>query len=114
MPIAFAALGLTVIRRPPLAPPSDRLPDGRLTGLLAALRGAGVVVRDDPEARTGLAELRGLYEPFVAGLAGFFRLAVPGVWPADEGPDNWQTSAWVRRAGPLTSLGVASRGDHFG
>jgi hypothetical protein len=35
---------------------------------------------------------------FVTGLAGYFRHAVPGAWPADERPDNWQTSAWLRRA----------------
>ena len=55
---------------------------------------SGSASRDDVEARSRLAELRGLYEPVVAGLAGYFRLPVPGVWPADEGPDNWQTSAW--------------------
>lgn len=71
-------------------------------------------VRDDEKAREKLAELRGLYEPFVAALSSFFQLAVPDVWPDDERPDNWRTSAWVRQAAPLASLGVHPRDDHFG
>jgi hypothetical protein len=110
---AVVDLGL-VLRRPPAAPAEDRLPDVRLGELLVALREAGVTVRDDDAARRRLAELRGLYEPFVAGLAGFFRVGVSGVWPADERPDNWQTSAWMRQAGPLVALGADPRDEHFG
>jgi hypothetical protein len=107
-------LGLA-LRRPPAPPAEDRLPDTRLSELLAALKEAGAAVRDDAAARARLVELRGLYEPFVAGLAAHFRLDVPGVWPADERPDNWQTSAWMRRAGPLAALGSgpAPGDDHF-
>ncbi|OWK36966.1 potassium channel family protein [Fimbriiglobus ruber] len=109
---AVVDLGL-VIRRQPKAPVEDRLPPARLTELLAALRTAGVKVRDDDGARAKLEELRELYEPFLAGLGTFFRLPVPVVWPTEEGPDNWRTSAWVRRAGPLTSLGIDPKDDHF-
>jgi hypothetical protein len=105
-------LGL-VLRRRPESPADDRLPEVRLGELLTALHAAGVKIRDDIAARTRLAELRGLYEPFVAGLAVHFRLTVPVVWPADEKPDNWQTSAWMRRADPLTALGVDPADDHF-
>lgn len=101
-------LGL-VLRRAPEAPSDDRLPAARLAELLAALAAAGVSVKDDDRARAKLADLRGLYEPFVEGLAGHFRVVVPAVWPADERPDNWQTSAWLRRAAPLAELGD----DHF-
>jgi hypothetical protein len=109
---AVVDLGL-VVRRQPTAPVEDRLPPERLTELLTALRAAKVDVRDDDEARAKLIELRGLYEPFVAGLAKYYRLTVPRVWPPDDGPDNWRTSAWLRRAAPLTSLGVDPRDDHF-
>jgi hypothetical protein len=102
-------LGL-VLRRPPAPPAEDRLPTTRLGELLATLGTAGVQVRDTDDSRARLAELRGLYEPVVTGLAGFFRLTIPGMWPADERPDNWQTSSLVRRAGPLTALGD----EHFG
>ena len=106
-------LGL-VLRRAPSAGADDRFPAARLGELLAALRAAGVKVRDDAAARARLAELRGLYEPFLEGLSGFFRLPVAGVWPADERADNWQTSAWLRRADPLTALGAGPADDHFG
>jgi hypothetical protein len=110
---AVVDLGL-VIRKQPAAPIADRLPPARLTDLLLALQKLGVELRDTDDARAKLTELRGLYEPFVAGLAGFYQLSVPDVWPPDEGPDNWRTSAWLRRAGPLTSLGVDPKDDHFG
>jgi Ion channel len=102
-----------VMRRRPRPSASDRLSEVRLRELLDALRTAGVAVRDDAAALARLAELRGLYEPFAAALAGYFRLAVPDVWPRDERPDNWQTSAWMRRAGPLTALGADPADDHF-
>jgi Ion channel len=102
-----------VLRRRPEAPVEDRLPDARLGELLVALRAAGVKVRDDATARTKLAELRGLYEAFVVGLAGYFRLSVPALWPTDEKPDNWQTSAWMRRADPLHALGADTGDEHF-
>ena len=34
-------------------------------------------------------------------------------WPPDERPDNWRTSAWMRRADPITALGADPRDDHF-
>jgi hypothetical protein len=105
-------LGL-VVRRLPVARAEDRLPVAQLTELLTALRGAGVGVRDDTSALDHLVELRGLYEPVVIGLAEFFRLRVPGMWSAEDGPDNWQTSAWMRLAGPLTALGTTPREEHF-
>lgn len=101
-----------VLGRPP-GETADRLPEARLRDLLAALKAAGVAVRDDPAALARLAELRGLYEPFAAGLAGYFRLALPPIWPEGERPDNWQTSAWMRRAGPLTALGADPKDEHF-
>ena len=50
----------------------------------------------------------------MAALSSFYRLAVPDVWPTQERPDNWRTSAWVGHAAPLASLGVDPRDDHFG
>jgi hypothetical protein len=101
-----------VVRRRPETPP-ERLSAARLRQLGEALRSAGANVRDDQAALAHLAELRGLYEPFAAGLAMHFSLNLPEVWPEDERPDNWQTSAWMRRANPLTALGVDARDDHF-
>ncbi|WP_171473456.1 potassium channel family protein [Frigoriglobus tundricola] len=104
-------LGL-VLRQRPETPAEDRLPEARLTELLAALSKAGVKVRNDAAARTRLAELRALYEPIVVGMARYYLLTVPVVWPADNKPDNWQTSAWMRRADPLHALGLPAD-DHF-
>ncbi len=102
-----------VIRRRPGDPVEDRLSDERLFELLAKLRAAGVGVRDDANAKVRLAELRALYEPFLSGLAGYYRFTVPIVWPIVEGSDNWQTSAWMRQAYPLTALGTNLTDDHF-
>jgi hypothetical protein len=109
---AAVDLGLA-FRRPPEAPAEDRLPDARLRELCAALRKAGCSVREDERALSGLAELRRLYEPFCTGLATYFDLALPPVWPEEERPDNWQTSAWMRWAGPVGALGPDPRDDHF-
>ena len=102
-----------VLRRPPRTGIANRLPEARLRELLTALRVAGVAVRDDAIALARLSELRGLYEPFSAALAGYFRLSLPDVWPLGDKPDNWQTSAWMRRASPLTALGADPKDDHF-
>jgi hypothetical protein len=105
-------LGL-VLRRRPTAPAADRLPPARLTELLVELRKAGVATRDDAEAVAKLEELRNLYEPFLSGLSSYFLLPIPEIWPVDEAPDNWRTSAWVRRAAPFTSLGIDPKDEHF-
>jgi hypothetical protein len=69
-----------------------------------------------PEQAARLAELRELYEPFLAALAEFLRFPLPGFFPDRPAPDNWQTSAWTKRAPGLTDLpGRRLRGDeHFG
>jgi Ion channel len=103
-----------VMRRAPRTMSSDRLPESRLKELLKSLQGAGVTVREDVAAIGHLTELRGLYEPFAAALAGYFRLGLPDLWPVDERADNWQTSAWMKRAAPLTALGTNRANDHFG
>jgi hypothetical protein len=102
-----------VMRRAPRMMPADRLPEVRLRELLAALRAAGVTVRDDTGTVARLNELRGLYEPFAAALGQYFRLPLTDVWPNEDRPDNWQTSAWMKRAGPITALGADPADEHF-
>jgi hypothetical protein len=102
-----------ILRQVPEQPQcSNRLPEARLGELCELLRQRGVSLRDDAVARDKLSELRRLYEPFAVALGGFFHLAVPEFWPSEERPDNWQTSAWMRRAAPLEALGYPGD-EHF-
>jgi hypothetical protein len=60
-----------------------------------------------------LTELRGLYEPFVHALGEFLLIDLPPVNPEREPVDNWQTSAWMRRAAGIGELpAVDPRDDH--
>lgn len=99
---------------PPCGPESDRLPLEKLARLRNLMAGDGLVLREGREADDRLAELRQLYEPYVCALSNHFRLALPP-WVRDGDPgDNWQTSAWGRRAWfgrRHSSRGVGS--DHF-
>jgi hypothetical protein len=102
-----------VLHQPPTAPPHDRLPPERRTELLTRLRAVGWKVQDDAPALAKLAELRGLYEPYAQTLADYLRIDLPPVWPDTDKPDNWQTSAGMRRAADLAQLTPTPRDDHF-
>jgi hypothetical protein len=102
-----------VLRWTPVTPRIDRLPAAQLAGLLAALRAAGWEVRDDESAAAKLAELRDLYEPYAQVLSDYLRFDLPVVWSENGRPDNWQTSAGMRRAGGFNQLGADPRDDHF-
>jgi hypothetical protein len=101
-----------VFKTPPAAPEADRLPEDQLLQLRALIRGAGVAVHEGPAAAK-LAELRGLYEPFVHALARNFQFALPPVLPDKLGVDNWQTSAWTRRTPGIGKLPAPDGDDHF-
>ena len=51
-----------------------------------------------------LAELRGLYEPFVNSLADYFQFTLPPFQPAKPPVDNWQTSPWMPCSPGLNNL----------
>lgn len=107
-------LGL-VFQRPPLAPPQDRLPAEELLRLHESVCRAGLKLREAPAFGTALAELRGLYEPFLNTLAAHFQYAMPPFLPSKPPVDNWQTSAWMRRSPGLGGLSAAAAQDeHFG
>lgn len=98
-----AAVDLAQHFKAPFRPDDfDRLGADDLASLRAELRAAGWSLRDDGSER--LAELRGLYEPFLLALGRFFSLKVPPILSDAPPVDNWQTSAWMRRAGGLRSL----------
>ncbi len=110
-----AAVDLALVfETPPVPPNPDRLAEGTCIRLWTSLREAGLPVRDGPAAARALAELRVLYEPFVNAMAAHFMLALPP-WQSEHPPvDNWQTTAWARRAPGLGGLPAARRdGEHF-
>jgi hypothetical protein len=98
---------------PPRAPESDRLPADRLLRLRERLREAGGDVRAGPTADAKLAELRGMYEPFLAALADYFLFTLPVIFPEKDPVDNWQTSAWMRRTAGIGRLATDGQDDHF-
>ncbi len=98
----------------PQPAPADRLPDAALGQLLAGLRAQGVEIPDEPGIATKLAELRGMYEPFLVGLAEHFLVTLPPVVPEQATVDNWQTSAWMRRTPGIGRLAQPDgKDDHF-
>ncbi|WP_435009738.1 potassium channel family protein [Tundrisphaera lichenicola] len=101
-----------VFRVRPTNPASDRLPPEALTRLLGELRKAGFEVSDPGSVEANLAELRQLYEPFVAGLSDYLLLPLPPIWAEAASVDNWQTSAWMKRASGIGRLAQAVPDDH--
>jgi hypothetical protein len=101
-----------VFQTPPRPPDPDRLPPERLQRLRELLAEAGVAMRPGPGADARLAELRGMYEPFLGALAGYFLFTLPPVFPEKDPVDNWQTSAWMRRTAGLAGL-AAPDDEHF-
>src|SRR5439155_22445947 len=77
----------------------DRLSGGGVPRLQARLAEGGLKLRDAGGA-TGaapqLAELRRMYEPYVAALARHLAVTLPPWVRQGKRPDNWQTSAWER------------------
>lgn len=86
-----------VFRRPPQKATRDRLPPDMLVKLRAILTGDGLKLNEGEEADQKLTELRQMYEPYVNGLATFFRIKVPPWVAVETRMDNWQTSAWESR-----------------
>jgi hypothetical protein len=110
---AAVDLGL-VFQTPPRPVEPDRLSAADFERLRESLRVVGLSPRDGPAPARALAELRGLYEPFVNALAAHFLFALPPFVPEKPPVDNWQTSAWMRRSPGLGGLsGPAGGDDHF-
>ncbi|HEY3742177.1 MAG TPA: hypothetical protein VGL53_20130, partial [Bryobacteraceae bacterium] len=100
-----------ILGAPPLTDGGDRLNDGVCTLLMESLKKAGVQIQ--PE--TGLAKLkktRELYEPFLNGLAKRLVVTLPPIAHPGAVSDNWQSSAWTRRAVGIYRL-AQPESDHF-
>jgi hypothetical protein len=86
-----------------------------LLRLREVLREAGLVLREGTAVDAKLAELRAMYEPYVNALAQFLLITLPPVFPEKVPVDNWQSSAWMRRAPGIGKLPPPSaEEDHFG
>jgi hypothetical protein len=108
-----AAVDLAMVfRTSPLPFQPDRLPRERLELVRERLREAGLNLRSDKVAEEKLAELRQLYEPFVNALGEFLLFAAPPVVPEKPPVDNWQSSAWMRRAAGLHRLPAEAPDEH--
>jgi hypothetical protein len=71
-------------------------------------------VSSEAETDAKLAELRGMYEPFINGLARQFLFALPPLIAEDSVADNWQRSAWMARLPGIVSLSQPDRDNlHF-
>ncbi len=90
----------------------DRLPTEDFAHLHSMLVAAGFMVGDTEATEKRLKQLRGMYEPFVQGLAQYLLTPLPR-WISVPGQvDDWQTSAWDHflESSPHT-LDRAIRGD---
>jgi hypothetical protein len=110
-----AAVDLALVfQTPPLPPDRDRLPGPQLSRLREQLREAGLALCEGPGVEAKVAELRGMYEPFVNALAQHFLMSLPPLAPEKAPVDNWQTTAWTRRAPGIGQLpGADARDEHF-
>jgi hypothetical protein len=92
-----AAVDLSQIYDTPPEPPGlDRLPPDGLAQLRDALREAGLPLREGDDADSRLAELRGIYEPYVFALSRRMMSALPTWLPEQGARDTWQTTAWEK------------------
>ncbi len=88
-----------VLHTPPREPETDRLPAADLAALQALLKGEGLRLQEGADVDRRLNELRRSYEPYVYALSKRLRLSVPP-WISESGrADNWQVSAWGKKAG---------------
>ncbi len=104
-----------VFNTPPREARHQRLSDAELAQLQARLAEGGMRLRDEPgeSGAQRLADLRRMYEPYVAELARYLAVALPP-WLRDvERPDNWQTSRWERPLRPPRRTPPRVDEDHF-
>jgi len=94
--------------------PQDRLPAETLALLRVKLAKNGTNLVSTPEADRKLAELRGMYEPYVYALANHLSQPLPGWIPTKKHKDNWQTTAWAQTSGTIEmEAATLVPDDHF-
>jgi hypothetical protein len=109
-----AAVDLALVLKTPPEAGEDRLPAERLERLREVLGSAGFTLHEPILAREKLAELRAMYEPFVYALSRRLLFTLPAILADEVTADNWQRSAWLKRAPQLGELPIIATGDgHF-
>lgn len=103
-----------VLKTPPQAPERDRLSRQGLLYLRTALSAGNLHLKSGEQADERLAELRGMYEPYIFSLSRHLHLELPPWIPDSDDSDNWQTSAWDRVRAARRGEGPLGIGrDHF-
>jgi len=82
-----------VLGRPPIESAPDRLPAPDLARLRTGLAAVGVVVDGGAGADDKLAEMRGMYEPFVAALSEYLLMPLPAWRAGADARVNWRASS---------------------
>jgi hypothetical protein len=80
----------------PRTPTVDRLPPADLTILRKSLAEVGLNFRGDAASDAKIAELRGMYEPYLNALAVHLFAPIPPWVHPHQVRENWRTSAWER------------------
>lgn len=84
----------------PRTAPEERLPPAALARLRAALAAADFPLAAGEVVEGRLAELRKMYEPYVAALSAFLQEPLPAWHYEAPRRDNWQATAWDRTPRP--------------
>jgi hypothetical protein len=94
-----------VFKTGPREPIPDRLPREELAELRALLAASGLQLKDGEAFEERLRELRLMYEPYAAALAGYFQIKLPPWVGAGGKEDNWQGSFWQPRGSKRNRAG---------
>jgi len=89
-----------VFDTPPVETKRERLSPAELAHLRSTLASSGLRFREEKDVDQKLAELRGMYEPYLHSLSKYFRIATPPWIHASSHPDNWQLSVWKQPSRP--------------
>ena len=85
-----------VLRCRPVTGGPDRLPPDDLQKLRTALAGSGLRPFEGTVVDHQIAELRAMYEPYLAALSEHLLAPLPAWLPAAKSRSNWETTAWAR------------------
>jgi hypothetical protein len=108
-----AVVDLAQVMHIPSRPHRDDRPPSRALAELRSLFVACGASQGGGGAREGkLTQLRGMYEPYVNGLADRLLMSLPP-WTSTESVDNWWTSAWGRISSGPSSLPNFDTDEHF-